>query len=223
MTAPDRAVIFDMDGVILLSAEAHFQSWQVVAERYGWEVTHERFLASFGQINAEVVPLLFQRSFEPAEIERIGYEKEAAFVEILAGDLPIAPGTRELLEALRSEGVATAVGTSAPPENLDLVLDGADLRGLFDATIHGKDVTRGKPDPQVFLMAAERLGVAPDRCVVIEDAPVGVEAAKAAGMRAVAVLTTNAEDLLARAGSDWIAPDLVSLGTDPERFFGTPA
>lgn len=207
----ERAVIFDMDGVIILSGDAHWKSWQVVAERRGWTVTYESFLEGFGKVNHQVIPMMFGRPFEHAEMQALADEKEAAFVDILEGEIPLAPNTRELLEELRAQGIKTAVGTSAPPENLDLVLDGANLRHLFDASIHGADVTLGKPDPEVFLLAADRLGVAPEHCVVIEDAPVGVQAAKAAGMRAVALLTTNTRELLVGAGSDLIVDELSDL------------
>lgn len=211
MQANERAVIFDMDGVIILSMDAHWESWERVAARRNATVSYADFLAGFGQTNKEVIPRMFGRPFEPEELERVALEKEDEFCAILAGEIPLAPGVIELLDELREAGFALGVGTSAPPQNLELVLDGANLRSYFSAGIHGSDVTLGKPNPQVFLMAAERLGVAPANCVVIEDAPVGVRAAKAAGMRAVALQTTNTEADLRAAGCDLLLPDLASV------------
>ncbi len=100
-------------------------------------------------------------------------------------------GARELIRALHDSGFRLAVGSSGPPENVDLVLEHLGARGLFDAVVNGRDVTCGKPDPQVFLIAARRLGSMPRRCVVIEDAPAGIEAATRAGMASVALLSTG--------------------------------
>ena len=104
-----------------------------------------------------------------------------------------------------------SVGSSAPPENVQLVLETASMTEYFSAAIDGDQVTNGKPAPDVFLLAAEKLELSPDRCTVVEDAPAGIRAARAAGMRAVAVQTTNTEADLREAGAHFIAPDLASL------------
>jgi len=125
------------------------------------------------------------------EIAALDDRKEAVFREILSEDFPAMPGVHELLAGLHRAGFKLAVGSSGPPENVALVVERLPGGSLFSATVDGMDVTRGKPDPQVFLIAAERLGVPPDRCAVVEDAPVGVQAAHAAGMAAVALLSTG--------------------------------
>ena len=137
------------------------------------------------------------------EIAALDDRKEAAFREILEADFPAMPGAVELLESLKDAGFALAVGSSGPPENVDLVLEKLGHRSLFGAVVTGMDVTRGKPDPQVFLIAAERLGVPPNRCAVVEDAAAGISAASAAGMASVGLVSTG------RTREELSAADLV--------------
>jgi beta-phosphoglucomutase len=203
------AVIFDMDGVLVDSYQAHFQSWRIVAAAHGRSMGREEFDATFGRTSREIIAALWPESASSdADIARLDAEKEAAFRGILAGDFPAMPGAESLLESLHAAGLVLAVGSSGPPENVDLVLDRLGKRSLFSALVHGMDVTRGKPDPQVFLLAAERLGVPPRHCAVVEDAPLGIAAAKAAGMASVGLVSTG------RTWAALAAADLVvgSLG-----------
>jgi len=211
-TAMSFGVIFDMDGVMVLTEEAHWQSWQRVAADRGDELSYESFASSFGQVNADCIPLMFGSGLSAEEIVRIGDDKERAFREIIAEDLPLAPGLIELLADLRAAGALLAVGSSAPPENVDLVLDAGGLREHFAAAVDATQVSRGKPAPDVFLRAAELLGIAPELCAVIEDAPSGIAAARAAGMKAVGVETTPAAEALQEAGADAVVADVASLG-----------
>ena len=119
MIRAERAVIFDMDGVLVLSEEAHWKSWQRVARDRGVELTHEVFLSTFGQVNADCIPKMFGEETSAAEIERIADEKERAYRDLVRADVPLAPGLFELLRALRSAGARLAVGSSAPPENVE--------------------------------------------------------------------------------------------------------
>ncbi len=207
-------VIFDMDGVLVLSDEAHFKSWRSVASTRGVEMTRELFLSTFGQVNEDCIATIFGEDTPAAEVQRIADEKERTYRDIVRAAVPLAAGLFELLGQLRAAGARLAVGSSAPPENVDLILDAGSLREFFVASVNGKQVTHGKPAPDVFLIAAQELGCDPARCVVIEDAPVGIVAARAAGMRAVAVATTNDEADLRRAGAHLVAADLESLELD---------
>jgi len=148
------------------------------------------------------------------EIAALDDRKEAVFREILAEDFPPMPGVHELLARLHGAGFKLAVGSSGPPENVALVVEKLPGGSLFSATVDGMDVTRGKPDPQVFLIAAERLGVSPARCTVVEDAPAGVRAAHAAGMAAVALLSTG-RTRKSLAAADLVVESLAELS--PER------
>lgn len=203
-----QGVIFDMDGVLVMSGDAHYESWRQAGASRGVEITKAKFLETFGQVNADCIPALFGPATTAAEIAQIAEDKEVAYRDIIRDCVPIAPGVAELLEGLTAAGLRCAVGSSAPPENVDLVLDAGGIRRFFSATVHGNDVKNGKPAPDVFLIAAERLGVEPSRCAVIEDAPAGITAARRAGMRAIGLATTHDADALHRAEADAVFADL---------------
>lgn len=225
--APGRLVIFDMDGVLVDSFDAHLESWRRLGEEEGIEFTEARFAATFGQTSREIVRRTWAeegRHPEDGEIRRLDERKEALFREIVAGGFPEVDGARDLVASLRKEGFVLAVGSSAPPENVNLVLERFGGRTLFDAVVNGMEVTRGKPDPQVFLMAAERAGVEPARSVVIEDAVPGIEAARRAGMASVAFISTGrTRQEFERARADLIVGSLRELTPEAiERLIGSP-
>ena len=205
------AVIFDMDGVLVDSYHAHFKSWQVVAAEEGLALTEAEFAAQFGRTNPEIIAVYWgEGRFGDDEVAALADRKEAAFREILEADFPTMPGAKALLESLSGAGFALAVGSSGPPENIELVLRELGARPLFGAVVTASDVTRGKPDPQVFLLGAERLGVPPSRCVVVEDAAPGLAAAKAAGMKSIGLASTGhtREEL---AAADLVVDSLAEL------------
>jgi len=192
-----HAVIFDMDGVLVDSYQAHLESWQALAAEHGRSFTEEEFARSFGRTSRDIIQSLWQGlAVHDADVRRMDERKEGLFRQRLARHFPAMDGVPDLLVSLHAAGFRLAVGSSGPPENVDLVLDRLGARALFDAVVNGTDIERGKPDPQVFLLAADRLGVPPANCVVVEDAPAGIEAATRAGMRSVALLSTGrrAED-----------------------------
>lgn len=188
----DLAVIFDVDGVLVDSYNAHYESWQLFCAERGLEMTHEQFIATFGRTSREIIRELWHdRVASEAAVAELDDRKEALFRDLLTRDFPALDGAAQLIDQLHAAGVPLAVGSSGPPENVDLVLDALGRRDAFGGIVTGEDVTRGKPDPQVFLLGAERLGASPPQCVVIEDAPVGVAAAHAAGMKCVALVSTG--------------------------------
>jgi beta-phosphoglucomutase len=192
MSNPVYAAIFDMDGVLVDTYHAHFQSWLEVARSAGLTFTEEQFAPTFGRTSREIIAKFWGPQLtNEAEIAALDAQKEAAFRRIISRDFPAMPGAGKLLADLRAAGFALAIGSSGPPENVALVLEKLCAGSLFGAVVTGMDVTRGKPDPQVFLLAAQRLGVPPARCVVIEDAAPGVDAAHAAGMRCVGLVSTG--------------------------------
>jgi beta-phosphoglucomutase len=184
-------VIFDMDGVLVDSYQAHFESWRMIAAEEGLTITEKQFAATFGRTSREIIAAWWGEELTEAEIRKLDDRKEAAYRQILANDFPAMPGVRALIERLHNAGMALAIGSSGPPENIEVILDHLQAQSLFQAVVSGADVTRGKPDPQVFLKAAQRLGIPPDRCVVVEDAPLGVDAAHGAGAAAIGFASTG--------------------------------
>lgn len=215
MTSQPYAVIFDVDGVLIDSYQAHFDAWNEVGRDRGFQITAEQFGISFGRTSREAIVEIFGlKDLSPDEIAELDHVKEAKYRELLAGSFPELPGAGELIDALDAAGFYLAVGSSGPPPNVDLVVDKLQRRAKFRAIITGRDVTRGKPDPQIFLLAAERIGVPPARCCVIEDAPAGIEAAHRAGMRCIAVTSTGRTRAEQRE-AELIVPTLREL--TPER------
>jgi beta-phosphoglucomutase len=195
-----QAAIFDMDGVLIDSYRAHFESWRRAAAERGRVYTEEQFAAGFGRTSREVIAEQWQlggqgegqgERLSDDEIARIDERKEWLFREIIGADFPAMARAVELIESLVRAGFRVAVGSSGPRENVQLAIERLGIGKLLSAVVTGHDVKRGKPDPQVFLIAAERCGVAPGRCVVIEDAPVGIEAARRGGMHVIGLASTG--------------------------------
>ncbi len=183
--------IFDMDGVLVDSGEAHRAAWQQIGEEHGVPFGPDVFERTFGMHNNQIIPLWLGQEVDRREVDRLAGRKEVIYRE-LAPRLTVAlPGCIELVQALRDAGFRLAVGSSGPLQNIELILEQLQLRSHFDAISSGEDVVHGKPDPQVFLVAAQRLGLPPAGCVVVEDAPQGVEAARRAGMAVVAVTSSR--------------------------------
>jgi HAD superfamily hydrolase (TIGR01509 family) len=183
-----RGVLWDLDGTLVDSEEFHWLAWRDTMRPEGVELTYEQFLASFGQRNDRILPAWLGADVDAARVQRIGDDKEAEYRRLAEtrGLTPL-PGVREWLSALRASGWKQAIASSAPRANVGMMLRVAGLEGYFDATVSADDVTIGKPDPQIFLKAAEKLGIPPARCVVVEDAAAGVEGARRAGMRSIGV------------------------------------
>lgn len=210
-------VIFDMDGVLVASGPAHAASWKMVARKHGRTVTDEDFRRNFGRPSRDIIRILWGEDgpggprLSEEQVRRIDDEKEAAYRELVRGMVPLTIGTREALAALYAAGIALAVGTSGPPENVELVLTETQLEHYFRAVVTGADITRGKPAPDCFALAAERLGLAAADCVVVEDAPVGLEAARAAGMGTIALVGTYDADSLRAAGATEVVTELTAV------------
>lgn len=216
---PLAAVVFDFDGVVIDSHMAHERSWFALAAELGRPFTSEIFVSTFGQRNDSILPLLgWAEEGDETRIRQLGDRKEQIYRETLRSEeIEPLPGVVGLLENLRLAGIPCAIGTSTPRENVACVLEITGLTGFFQAVSASEDVTRGKPDPEVFLKAAAKLGVEPSCCVVIEDAQVGIRAAKAAGMKSLAVTTTHPAEDLAVESPDRIEVSLVPVDVDSLR------
>lgn len=186
-----KGFIFDMDGTMVDNMMTHHRAWQRKLATLGLELSLETVMERVHGINEEIIERLFGERFTPEERRRIAAEKEAEYRQIFRPELKLIDGLDEFLQAAHRLGIPMGIGTAAPVENVDFVLDTLGLRPLFRSVLHAQLVTRGKPDPEVFLNVAEQLGLPPQQCLVFEDSPTGAEAARRAGMPAVIVATTH--------------------------------
>lgn len=186
------AAIFDWDGVILDSSKHHEESWERLAKEEGKILPEGHFLRGFGRRNVEIMRDLLQWSDDLQEIQRLSLRKEELYREVVEDwGIQSLPGVRTWLERLEQAGVPCVIGSSTEQKNVRLGLRLLGLESFFQTAVTAEHVQRGKPAPDVFLQAAEKVGIDPRRCVVFEDAPSGVEAARAAGMKVVGVTTTH--------------------------------
>jgi len=192
-----------MDGTLVDSREQHWRSWREALAAGGESVTEAQFLATFGRRNDAILSAWLGARATPERIGRIGDAKEASYRRIVAAEgLSPLPGVRDWVRRLGAAGWRQAVASSAPRLNLEVVLRVIGLAPHFQALVAAEDVRRGKPDPEVFLTAAARLGVPPVRCIVVEDVEHGIEAAHRAGMRAVGVGGVRVGDLVVKSLAD---------------------
>lgn len=213
------AVIWDVDGTLVDTAELHFEAWATMARDLGRPFSRADFAATFGRRNPEIIHHLFNHPYTDAEIAELGDRKEELYRTEAAKGVELLPGARALLEGLHAAGFAQAIGSSAPRHNLELILRLTRTEPFFQAVVSSEDTQFGKPHPQVFLIAAQRLGAVPARCVVFEDAVAGVQAARAGGMKCVAVrfVGHHAAESLRTAGADRIVDSLEQVGVQDVR------
>ena len=185
---PPRAVLWDLDGTLVDSRDQHWRSWRDTLAADGIAVTETQFAATFGQRNDAILTAWLGRAATPALIARIGEDKERRFRQLVEREgVALLPGVREWVPQLDAAGWLQAIASSAPRLNVEVEHDALGLGGRFAALVSAEDVRVGKPDPEVFLVAAARLGVPAGRCVVVEDAAPGIEAARRAGTRSIGV------------------------------------
>jgi beta-phosphoglucomutase family hydrolase len=205
-----RGAIFDWDGVIINSAAQHEVSWNRLAKECGKTLPENHFKRGFGMKNEVIIPELLRWTTVPTEIRLLSLRKEAIYREVVREQgIAAITGVEPWLRTLRDEGIPCAIASSTHRENIMTTLDVLGLGGFFADIVTAEDVKRGKPDPEVFLTAAQRIGIEPACAIVFEDALVGITAAQAAGMRVVAVATTEPHDKLTHA--DWIVNRLDEL------------
>jgi beta-phosphoglucomutase len=204
------AVLWDLDGTLVDSEEYHWRAWRETMAAEAVAITREQFLASFGQRNDSIVPQLLGRGASAERVERIGEAKEECYRRLVrGGGLAPSPGAAEWVKRLQADGWLQAIASSGPRRNVEVVLEELGFTGYFQAIVSAEDVLKGKPDPEVFVVAASRLGVPASRCVVVEDAAAGIEAARRAGMRNIGLSPSGAE-----LAADLVVPSLAALTND---------
>ena len=207
-----RGVIFDMDGVLVDSYQPHFRSWQLLASNHGLQFTEEQFAESFGKTTREMMLHHWSGLVSEDDVPAWDAEKEATYRNLIRANCPVMPGAGELVRDLHKAGFDLAIGSSGPAENVEAVLGAINFGNLFAATVNGHDVTKGKPHPDIFLSAAGKLGLTHECCVVIEDAPLGIEAAKLAQMPVVAI--TGTADRAALSDANMVVDSLHELSAE---------
>ena len=213
-----KGVLFDMDGVLVNNLEVHRAAFAEFFRRYGVERSFEELSRVCGKGNDDILGELMPRDVvERVGIRELGHEKEAIYREIYAPTITPQPGLLTFLDECEAEGLKCAVGSSGYRANVDFVLDKCNIERYFDYAVAGDEVTRCKPDPEIYLTAAAKLGLRADECVVFEDAEAGIEAAKRAGMRVVALATTFNRDFLETTDADYIIDDFRGITVDKLR------
>ena len=213
-------LIFDMDGVLVDTGPFHKKSWGILAEENNIFTTDEFFEKYFGMINADILPKFFNRELSMPEIIKYSERKESLYRDLIKGHLLPMPGVCELISTAHKAQWKIGIGSSGPADNINLIIDEIEIKQYISGIVTGNDVEKGKPDPEVFLKAAEKIKVSPDRCIVIEDVPAGIKAAKNAGMKCIAVTTTHHRDKLFSA--DMILDSLEEISVkDIEEVMGS--
>lgn len=205
-----KAVLFDMDGVVIDNLSYHVDAWLLYCERHGIPLTREIFYQDLNGLNAkDTFEWLLKREISREEINELEEEKEEIYRGFYRPFLTPAPGLLDFLALLQAHGIRTALGTSAGPGNIDFILDGLGIRDQFDAVIGGAEVAKGKPNPEIYLRAAGLVDVNPENCWVIEDSLQGIQAGLSAGMKVVGMTTSHSSEELSH--THITSPDFVDL------------
>ena len=189
-----KGIIFDMDGTMIDNMMVHHRAWQKVLAELGLELTIEEVKDQIHGINEEILERIFGDRFTRKERRQISGKKEAAYRKIFLPELRLLPGLENFLNHIQSANIPMAIGTAAPRENAEFVLENLQLWPYFAGVFDAQSVSRGKPDPEIFEKAAASMGLAPDECLIFEDSLTGAEAAKRAHSKAVIVTTTHAQE-----------------------------
>lgn len=205
-----EAAIFDIDGTMIDNNEFHLKAWRQYLKEIGREMSDEEYKENInGKTNQDATEYIYGKKLSKEEAEKYYLKKEEIYRQMYAPHVKPVEGLLELLQLLQSKNIPIAIATSGIMVNIDFMFDHIPMRQYFKEIIYSEDIKKGKPDPEIFLKAAEALNVDPAKCVVFEDSLAGVEAGKAAGMKVVAVTTTHPKDELNDA--DEVVSDFTSV------------
>ena len=218
-----KAYIFDMDGTLVDNCAWHVKAWRTFAIRHGREITERQILEWMGAPSAYYMNRIFGRDVPPDECADLTREKESLYRELYAPHLRLPDGLGDVLGDASRRGVKLAIATGGSMDNVDFVLDGLGLRDLFETVVDASQYECGKPAPDCYLMAAARLGLDPQDCLVFEDAVGGVRAAKAAGMRVAAITATMPRETLAAERPDILFDSFSRFTETCPRLVASPA
>lgn len=209
------AIIFDMDGVIVDNHHFHLKSWLHFFEEHGVSMSEQEYKQKVnGRTMGEILPKIMGRDMSKDEIRELGGQKEATYREMYRPHIKPTEGLPEFLKQLEEHNIPFAVATSAPPENVKFTLENTGLRERFSTIIDDTMVSKGKPDPEVYLTAAKTLDMPPERCIVFEDAILGIQAGKNADMKVVGVATTHSREELEAEDTDYVMDDFSELSLE---------
>jgi HAD superfamily hydrolase (TIGR01509 family) len=206
-----NAFIFDMDGVLFANSDFHIEAWIVYARKFGREITEEDVRSRLGWNNRDYMRFVFNREPTDEEVEHSVFDKEEVYRNICRVHLVHPDGLLDFLEAAQAAGIKMGVATSAPPENIRFTLDGLDIRKYFEVVVDATQVKKSKPDPAIYLKAAEQLCIPPEKCIVFEDAIAGIQSGKAAGMSVIAITTSYPADVLKQHTPDAVIESFKDL------------
>jgi HAD superfamily hydrolase (TIGR01509 family) len=187
-----KGIIFDLDGTMVDNMMVHHRAWQSKLKTLGLDLHLDEVMEKVHGVNEEILERLFGDRYTVEERKQHSFEKEEEYRRIFKSELKLIEGLPQFLITLKERGVPLAIGSAAPPENVDFVLDNLNIRHFFKVILHARSVTRGKPDPEIYQKAAAGLTLSPEECLIFEDSPVGAEAARRAGSKVVIVTTTHA-------------------------------
>jgi HAD superfamily hydrolase (TIGR01509 family) len=218
---PIRAVLFDLDGTLVDNMAYHIEAWIETGRVFGRELTREQIMGEFaGRRNEEILPVIAGRALSPAEIDGLAAQKEARYRTLYAPHLSLMPGAAALFELLAARNIVCGVASAAPRANREFVLNGLALWTRLGAVVGAEEVAQGKPAPDLFLEAARRLDSAPQDTLVFEDARLGVQAGRAAGMRVCGITTGEPREALLAAGALAASANFLDLPPEITALFG---
>jgi beta-phosphoglucomutase len=186
-----KAIIFDMDGTMIDNMMVHHRAWQKQLSIEGYDYSLSEIINEFHGKNLEILERVFGEKYDEEQRLKFSNDKEAMYREMFRHDLKLIDGLHELLATAYENEIPMGIGTAAQYANVNMVLDQLNIRNYFDAIVADVDVEKGKPNPEVFLKVAEKLGVKPENCLVFEDSPVGAKTAENAGMKVIILATTH--------------------------------